>query len=100
MSFETEYTLANDGTFVARMSQCALRCALQIIAEDEATLDHAAREELARKVVSDPNHWGLVLARGVVTNPTISTLAPDHSGIADGDLEFVMASIWGAYADA
>ena len=60
------------------------------------TTNHAARRELAAKVLAAPNGWAEVFAVGVATNPNIGTGTSDPVD-DDGALGFVVASIWDAY---
>ena len=96
MSYQTDATVAEDVTFVRCVRQAVVEAAINISSEDPGTTNHAARRELAAKVLAAPNGWAEVFAVGVATNPNIGTGTSDPVD-DDGALGFVVASIWDAY---
>lgn len=96
------YSVATNPTFMGRVHYFALKAAIAVVNESDATAHHSERVRLANKVIRgnlDQN----VLPRLVVTNATVAaTIAaeeePTGVTVPDGDLEFVVNSVWDALA--
>lgn len=104
MSAEDLIKAARDDTYAARVAMIQLSVAQQISSEDPATPNHANRVSYANLVIAGKENPKLVAAH-INTNPSISvTIASDPaalgSNVPDGDIEFTMATIWDARANA
>jgi hypothetical protein len=88
---------ASDPSFYGRVSFIALKVAQQVAAEDPGAANHDARLAYANRVLQG-NDNAILLAQHVATNSTISgKLESDGpTGPPDGDIEFVLATIWDA----
>ena len=81
----------------ARVAQAAIKLALDIMAEVQSTPGHDNRSQFAEAVLRSPETYGALMLRGVVTNPNCGTGVSDPLE-DDGALEFVVSSLWNAYA--
>lgn len=91
ITYKDRYNYARSADILAGVKISMAKTAIDIQVEDTATANHAARSSFAITVLRDPEHWGPIVAIGVVTQLT----APEPSDTA---LDTVMASIWNAYA--
>ena len=91
ITYKDRYDYARSADVLAGVKISMAKTAIDIQAEDTATADHAARSSFAITVLRDPEHWGAIMAIGVVTQVTTPTPS-------DTELNTVMASIWNAYA--
>ncbi len=92
--------LAARPAFQIRVQVAAVKAAVDVSAEDGGTANHARRTMLANQVLMSPARWGQILAEGVAVNGTILAEAMADQVVPDGDIEFVVASLWDAYAGA
>ena len=97
MTFEEQAALAADTAFIVRVQQAAIKAALAVLADipdntPEAIETHRKRAQLGKEVLLDPGRMALSMARGVVSNPSITAAA------TDAEIEFTVNSIWSAYA--
>lgn len=93
---------ASDPVFYTRVAFIALRSAQNVAAEPDDTANHANRVAYANRIFRGEENALLltlhvVSANGTVSN-TLSTQGPD--AVPDGDLEFVLSTIWDARANA
>jgi hypothetical protein len=89
--------LAEHSGFRSRVRVAALRAAVAVASEassGDAGTD-GIRATLATNVLNDPEGYTPRFAWAVVTNPTVADAGLSAS---DGDLEFVVASVWNALA--
>ena len=93
---------ASDPVFYTRVAFLALKVAQQVAAEDPATPDHANRIHYAGLVLTGQDKALLLALHLVASNATVSQNIEANGGdaVPDGDIEFVLASIWGARAAA
>jgi hypothetical protein len=104
MSAEDLIRVARDDTYAARVAMLQLIVAQQVAAEDPATANHFNRANYASIVIAGRENPKLV-ASHVNTNPSISqTIAADPAALGanvpDGDIQFTLATIWDARANA
>ena len=92
---------ASDPIFYTRVSFAALKVAQMIAAEDTEHPNHVNRVAYANKIFRGDDN-AILLAQHVATNPTISSALESGGPDAppDGDIEFVLTSIWDARANA
>lgn len=91
----TSADLAENTRFIQRIKQAAIKAAVAVQAEDPTTDYHAERGAFALKVLADPDTWAPLVAAAAAQNPQIVAGTPDAP---DGDLEFVVNSLWGAFS--
>jgi hypothetical protein len=97
MTFEEQAALAADTTFIVKVQQAAVKSAAAVLADvpdntPEAIEVHRKRCRLGNEILQDPGRMALSMARGVVTNPSITAEA------TDAEIEFTVNSVWNAYA--
>jgi len=94
-------TAASDPAFYARVSYIALKVAQMVAAEAEDHPNHDNRVAYSNRIFQGIDN-AILLAQHVATNGTISgKLESDGpEGPPDGDIEFVLTSIWDARANA
>jgi hypothetical protein len=93
-SFQEGYALANDPVFQQRVTMALTKVSIDVMAEDRTTLHHDERTAYANQCLLQPEVHGMNMALGVATNPVITADSPDN------DLEFVVISLFNAYAGA
>jgi hypothetical protein len=93
---------ASNPTFYTRVAFIALKVAQQVASEDPATANHAVRVAYAGRVVTGNDKALLLALHLVASNATISQNIEANGGdaVPDGDIEFVLGSIWDARANA
>lgn len=89
---------ARDATFAARVGMISMRSAVAVANEALDAPDHAARVMWANKVLRGEQNNKVLAAAIIASNPTIAATieaAPDErgSGVPDGDIEFVIATL-------
>jgi hypothetical protein len=92
---------AADPEFYTRVSFLAVKTAQNVASEAPTASNHAARVAYANQVFRGHDNAAL-LAQHVATNPAIGAAleAGGPSSVPDGDIEFALASIWDARANA
>jgi hypothetical protein len=90
--------LSINAAFIDRVAVAAVEAAINVTAESTKTANHANRASLARKVLMSPRRWGELMAVAVAVNGTINQKYATGEEIPDGDISFVVASLWDAYA--
>lgn len=73
------------------------KAAIAVMAESDATNNHAARLNLARKILSGQASI-YEYAYAVVTNSTIGGYVDTSAAIPDADLEFTVNSMFDAFS--
>jgi hypothetical protein len=96
----TARDLSKDSGFIDRVAVAAVEAAINITSESRKTPNHLNRAALARKVLMSPRRWGELMAIAVAVNGTINAKHAKSEEIPDGDIQFVVASLWDAYADS
>jgi hypothetical protein len=93
---------ASNPVFYTRVAFIALKVAQQVASEDPATADHAVRVAYAGRVMTGDDKALLLALHLVASNPTLATELETGGGdaVPDGDIEFVLGSIWTARANA
>ena len=93
---------ASNPTFYTRVAFIALKVAQQVASEDPGTPNHAVRVAYAGRVVTGNDKALLLALHLVASNATIATNIEANGGdaVPDGDIEFVLGSIWDARANA
>lgn len=92
------YTMANDATFINRVSQ-ALAVQCDTVRQEEGVPNHDRRRALMLLVISDVNAYAYRFARQVVGNAAVASKAPDGTAVPDGDIVFVVSELWNAFTD-
>lgn len=94
-------TIARNGDFQDRILYYMTTAAVNVMAEPGDTAGHAQRVEYAGKVLAGTANV-FAYAVGVLTNPTllaaIEVGEPDFGNVAAGDYQFVVNSLFGAFA--
>jgi hypothetical protein len=93
---------ASKPTFYTRVSFIALKVAQNVAAEDPATPNHTNRIAYAGRVLAGADQALLLSMHIAASNPTIASTLETSGGdaVPDGDIEFAMATIWDARANA
>lgn len=94
MSLADQNTLARDTTFQARVRMAAVIAAIAVLNESESTENHERRYNYAARVLSGYVPFLTKLSYLVVTNSTIAATAPTGANATDGDIQFVVNSLW------
>lgn len=94
MSLLTQYTLARDPVFQSRIKMAAVIAAIAVINESPLVQNHNARYSYAVRVLSGSVNFITKLSYLVVTNATIAATAPTGENATDGDIQFVVNSLW------
>lgn len=92
MSFSTQYTLATDPTFIARVTIAMTKAAVAVASEASTTANHGARATFAKNALHDPLGYAPKYALAVVSNGAISAES------SDSDIEFTVNSMWDAFS--
>lgn len=89
-------------TFYSRVAFIALKVAQNVASEDPGTANHANRIAYSSRILSGADNAVLLAQHVVSSNPTISATVETEGGdaVPDGDIEFALASIWDARANA
>jgi TRAP-type mannitol/chloroaromatic compound transport system permease large subunit len=99
---ENAYYVAASPIWLGRVQYAVLKAAVAIANESDQTPHHAERVRLANRVLRGnlpPTVFGWL----VLTNATVGTAVgaeeePTGDSVPDGDIEFVVASVWDALA--
>ncbi len=92
MSFATQYTLATDPTFIARITVAMTKAAVAVASEASTTANHGARATFAKNALHDPLGYAPKYALAVVGNAAITAESDD------GAIEFTVNSMWDAFS--
>jgi hypothetical protein len=93
-------TVADNGDFSSRVRHFLTKAAVSVMSEVGSTPSHAERVIYAKKVL-DGTASVAQASRAVVTNATIQAaiqLGAADFGVVDGDIEFVVNSLFNALA--
>jgi len=91
---------ASEPAFYARVSYLALKVAQMIAAEATDYPNHENRVAYCNRVFQGSDN-AILLAQHVATNPSVAAqLLSGPETPLDGDIEFVLTSIWDARANA
>lgn len=82
--------------FRDRVEFYTVKAAIAATTESTGTALHTERVALARSILLSPGSKVTAFALGVITNSTIMSYA-SHSLVPDGDIEFVVNSIYNSY---
>lgn len=98
-SLQDSYAMSNDTEFINRVSSAVATTAYNIITtEADTEPDHDQRYAFARDVVKDVNAYAYQFTRMVVANPTIAEKAPNQADVPDGDILYVVNTVWTDFA--
>ena len=103
MSAIDQIAAARNDAFAGRVMMLALKTAQNVADEDPSAADHEARVAYALRVIRGDDQPKLIAAHVIAANPTIAAAIEAHpmqfgANVPDGDIEFVLASIWTARA--
>ena len=102
MTTEIIIAQVSDPVFYSRVAFLALKAAQSIATEGAGYPNHSNRVAYANKIFRGEES-GLNLAMHVVaSNPTITStiINSGNEAVSDGDIEFALATIWDARANA
>lgn len=102
MSSKEIVTAASDPDFYMRVCFLALKVAQFVASEDPATANHDNRVSYSNRVIQGADN-AILLAQHVASSNTTVASALESGGPdapPDGDIEFALASIWDARANA
>jgi hypothetical protein len=93
---------ASDPLFYTRVSYISLKVAQNVASEDESTANHVNRVAYAERIFRGLDNALLISMHIAASNPTIAATLETEGGAAvpDGDIEFALATIWDARANA
>jgi hypothetical protein len=93
---------ASKPTFYSRVAYIALKVAQNVASEDPGAANHVNRVAYSNRIFSGQDNAVLLAQHVVSSNPTISATMESEGGdaVPDGDIEFALASIWDARANA
>lgn len=104
-NYQDQNTVAQDTVFQGRCRIALQNAAVNIIAEDPQTQNHAQRAAFAIQVLTQPQQISSYnIALSVLTNSTIAgevtvaSLPGATSTVADNDLQFAINSLFNALA--
>lgn len=93
---------ASAPVFYTRVAFIALKVAQQVASEDPATADHVVRVKYSGRVMTGDDKALLIALHVAAANAVVAQVLETTGGdaVPDGDIEFVLASIWTARANA
>jgi hypothetical protein len=88
--------------FYNRVAFIAIKVAQNVASEDPETANHDNRIHYCNRIFTSSESPRMLAAHVVSSNPTIYGTVDTEGGAAvpDGDIEFALASIWDARANA
>jgi hypothetical protein len=88
--------------FNQRVGLLSFKVAQNVASEDPATPNHANRVQYSNRIFVGSESAVLLTSHVVSSNPTIYSTVESEGGAAvpDSDIEFALASIWDARANA
>lgn len=114
MTLLDQFDLGHEATFQKRVQVAVLIAAIAVQEEDDSALSlpagfanagesdadakkrlHDLRTTLAYRILHTPTAFGQLFAQAVATNPTIAAAG---GSAPDNDIQFVVNSIWNAFA--
>ncbi len=100
MSLQDAAEMAQDDRLRGPVQAAIITAALNIINEDPTVEDHQHRYYLAQRVLREPQGYVDRFCWAVSTNSTIrGKWSDDDIDGALGDLQYVVDSVWDAFAD-
>jgi hypothetical protein len=89
-------------SFYQRVSYLSLGVAQNVASEEPTAANHANRVAYSNRIFSGEEDALLLAMHVVSSNPTISQTVETEGGdaVPDGDIQFALASIWDARANA
>ena len=102
MSTKTLIERVSEPVFYTRVAFIALKTAQNVAAEATNTVNHANRVKYANRIFRGEESSLLLALHVVSSNGTITnTIINDGTdSVPDGDIEFVLSTIWDARANA
>jgi hypothetical protein len=91
--------LLRNEDFRDQVTGALLFAASQVLNEAPEASNHEDRIRWANAIIADPQGQTAFLVTGMLTNATIAGAAGDPSAISDNDVDYVVASLFDAYAD-
>jgi len=96
---------ARDDTFAGRVAMMLATLSIGVTTEDVGTTNHANRLSFAQKVIKAQVNNKAIAAMVIASNPTIQATiiaAPTTLGstVPDGDMEYVLTTLYNALANA
>lgn len=98
--------LAQNRSLLSRVQACMVETALEVLAEDPATANHAERAVYAKAILNGEAEVSAQVMLSVTTNATLLAGVTHESPssdaasaeVSDGDIEFQIAAVWNALA--
>jgi hypothetical protein len=91
--------LLQNTSFLDQIAGSLLFAASQVVNEAAGTPNHANRIVYANAIFLNPQQQARTIVPGVLTNATIAAAAGTPDSITDNDVDFVVASLFDAYAN-
>lgn len=93
---------ASDPVFYTRVAFIALKTAQNVASEDPAYPNHAIRKAYAGRVFRGEDKALLIALHVVAVNNVVADALVTGGGdaVPDGDIEYVLSTIWDARANA
>lgn len=87
-----------------QLAGALIAAAVNVVNEGPTTPNHANRVYWANVILSNPRNAAAIMAPGLLTNPTIASQAGNTAGasgtpFSDSDIDYVVASLFDAYAN-
>lgn len=102
MSTQQVIEAASQPTFFTRVAFISLKVAQNVASEDPSAPNHANRVAYSSRVFTGAESATLLSNHVAAANPTIASTLETQGGdaVPDGDIEFALATIWDARANA
>jgi hypothetical protein len=91
--------LLKNTTFFAQVQGSLIYTANNVINEGTSADNHENRLKWARAIFSSPDAQTEFFLPGMLTNSTIAAEAADPTTISDGDVDYVVSSLFNTYAN-
>jgi hypothetical protein len=89
--------VATDAGWKNRVTYYCVKAAIAVFAEDAGTASHAARINLAKKILQGDQSLFAMYSLAVLTNASIAS-SSDPISTTDGDMEYAVNSMFTAFA--
>ena len=89
--------LRNQG-FIDQIQGALIAAVVNVLNEPSEAADHESRLKWANAIIGNRDAQTQFFITGMLTNPAIAGNAGDPSSISDGDVEYVIASLFTKYA--
>lgn len=96
MTYAQQFALVDDSAFRGRIAMALVKAAQNIQTEPVETPNHAERLTYAVLILKNPGSMAWDFIYDVSSNVTIAAAGATAS--ADGDLDFVIATVWNTKA--